>query len=33
MGVNLDTIGQVCDDICLHQLTKELLLLGYVVCP
>lgn len=33
MGVNSDTIGQVCDDVGLHQLAEELLLLGYVVCP
>ena len=33
VGVNSDTVGQVCDDVGLHQLAEELLLLGYVVCP
>lgn len=33
MGVNSDTIGQVCDDVGLHQLAEKFLLLGYVVCP
>lgn len=32
-GVNSDTFGQVCDDVGLHQLAEELLLLGDVVCP
>lgn len=33
VGVNSDTVGQVCDDVGLHQLAEELLLLGYIMCP
>lgn len=33
MGVNSDAVGQVCDDVGLHQLAEELLLLPDVVCP
>lgn len=33
VGVVSDTMGQVLDDLCLHQLLQEFLLLGYVVCP
>lgn len=33
MGVNSDTVGQVCDNVGLYQLAQELLLLGYVVRP
>lgn len=32
-GVNSDAVGQVCDDVGLHQLAEELLLLGDVVRP
>lgn len=32
-GVNSDTVGQVCDDVGLHQLAEEVLLLGDVVSP
>lgn len=28
-----NAVGQVRDDVGLHQLAEELLLLGYVVCP
>lgn len=31
--VNSDAVGQVCDDVGLHQLAEELLLLGDVVRP
>lgn len=33
LGVNSDAVGQVCNDIGLHQLAEELLLLGDVVRP
>lgn len=33
MAVNSDAVGQVRDDVGLHQLAEELLLLGNVVCP
>lgn len=32
-GVNSDAVGQVCDDVGLHQLAEEFLLLGDVVSP
>lgn len=33
LRVNSDAVGQVCNDVGLHQLAEELLLLGDVVRP